>query len=47
MAAKNVYPVNMKSVLLYNDLIWSGVDILRNVKKSMGHLKLTLYRKTN
>jgi hypothetical protein len=45
MAAKIVYPVKMKSVLLYNDLTWSGVDILRNVEKSMwGHLKLTLYR---
>jgi hypothetical protein len=36
MAAKNVYPVKMKSLLSYNDLVWSGVDILRNVEKSMG-----------
>jgi hypothetical protein len=44
MVAKNVYPVKMKFLLLYNDLTWSGVDILRNVEKSIGrHLKLTLY----
>jgi hypothetical protein len=36
MAAKNVYPVKMKSLLPYNDLVWSGVDILSNVEKSMG-----------
>jgi hypothetical protein len=44
MADKNVYPVKMKSLLPYNDLVWSGVDILRNVERSMGggHLKLTL-----
>jgi hypothetical protein len=44
MATKNVYPVKMKSLLLYNDLMWSRVYILRNVETSMGgHLKLTLY----
>jgi hypothetical protein len=36
MAAKNEYPVKIKSLLLYNDLTWSGVDILRNVEKSRG-----------
>jgi hypothetical protein len=36
MAAKNVHPVKIKALLLYNDLMWSGVDILRNVEKSMG-----------
>jgi hypothetical protein len=35
MAAKNVYPVKMKSLLLYNDVTWSGVDNLRNEGKSM------------
>jgi hypothetical protein len=35
MADKNLYPVKMKSLLPYNDLTWSGVDILRNVEKSM------------
>jgi hypothetical protein len=47
MAAKNVYPEKMKSLLLYDDLTWSGV-ILRNVEKSMGgHLKLPLYTFSN
>jgi hypothetical protein len=26
MAAKNVYPVKIKSLLVYNELTWSGVD---------------------
>jgi hypothetical protein len=45
MVDKNVYPVKMKSLLLYNDMTQSGVYIFRNVEKSRGgtHLKLTLY----
>jgi hypothetical protein len=46
MVAKNVYPVKMKSLLLYNDMTQSGVGIARNVEKRRGggtHLKITLY----
>jgi hypothetical protein len=38
MAAKNVYPVKMKPLLLYNDMTHSGVYIFRNVEKSRGEL---------
>jgi hypothetical protein len=46
MAAKIVYPVKMKLLLLYSDMTQSGVDIFRNVEKSRGgtNLKLTLFK---